>query len=189
MASISGQFAGKVITVTGGASGIGLSTVKYLLSREATVAFCDVSKVEETQAALSEEFDGAKIHGNVVDITDAPAVEQWINGIKEKLGKIDGCVNSAGVAPKAAEPLTAVASDEWDRVIGVNLTGTFNCMRAELKALEDGGSLVNVASAVGLVGAPYAPAYVASKHGMIGLTRLAAQENAARKIRVNAVCP
>src|SRR4051794_4239030 len=105
MASATGQFVGKVITVTGGASGIGLSTVKHLLGRDASVAFCDVSKVEETLASLSDEFPGAKILGSVVDITDAPAVERWINDVKEKLGKIDGCVNSAGVAPKAAEPL------------------------------------------------------------------------------------
>lgn len=96
---------------------------------------------------------------------------------------------SPGIAQQLPLPIADSSLEDWDRVLATNLTGTFNCLRAELKEISDAGSIVNVSSVSGIHGAPGLGAYTASKHGIIGLTKVAAAEIAARGVRVNAVCP
>ncbi|KAK6859222.1 3-oxoacyl-reductase [Apiospora arundinis] len=187
-------FQGKVICITGAAQGIGKATANYLADRGATVSLADQS-FEKGPAVItggdtSIGYDGLamvqrmKMH---VDICEPESVKAWIEATVENFGQIDGCVNNAGqCAPRVFAPITETEMDDWNKVINVNLTGCFNCLKYELKHIVDEGSIVNVASVAGLRGAPNMSAYIASKHGVIGLTRTAAHEGAARKIRVNA---
>ncbi|KAK7993420.1 hypothetical protein PG989_006801 [Apiospora arundinis] len=186
-------FQGKVICITGAAQGIGKATAKYLTDRGAKVSLADQSFEKGPPCdGTSSDYDGLstvqilKMH---VDICEPESVKAWIEATVENFGQINGCVNNAGVLPRVFAPITETEMDDWNKVINVNLTGCFNCLKYELKHIVDEGSIVNVASVAGLRGAPNMSAYIASKHGVIGLTRTAAHEGAARKIRVNAVCP
>ncbi|KAI0552499.1 short-chain dehydrogenase [Xylaria curta] len=183
--------AGKVLAVTGGASGIGFATAQILSQRGATVCIADVDpeamkKAEEYFQPLNVPFSITK-----VDISRREEVESWINGIVEQFGKLDGAANVAGIVGKhhGLREVKELDDGEWDRIIAVNLTGTMYCLRAELQKISDGGSIVNVSSIHGFKGFAKYGAYDASKHGIIGLTRSAAKENGYREVRVNAVAP
>ncbi|KAK0390514.1 hypothetical protein NLU13_0018 [Sarocladium strictum] len=182
---------GKVFAVTGGASGIGLATSRLLCQRGATVCIADID-----QAALdrtSEELgsQGAVFSIKRVDVSRREEVDSWIQGIVDEHGRLDGAANIAGViGPQHSVGSAADLEDEeWDRLIRVNLTGCMYSLRAELRHMVDGGSIVNMASIHGLTGMAYHAAYGASKHGVLGLTRAAAKENGEREIRINAVAP
>ncbi|KAI0016729.1 short-chain dehydrogenase [Xylariomycetidae sp. FL0641] len=182
---------GKVFAITGGASGIGLATAQILSRKGATVCIADVDPA--AMAAAEEYFQplGVPFSMTKVDISKKEEVESWIEGIVEKHGRLDGAANSAGIIGKhhGIRPVADLDDDEWHRIIAVNLTGTMYCMRAELRKIVDGGSIVNVASIHGLHGFARHGAYDASKHGIIGLTKAAAKENGSREVRVNAVAP
>ena len=187
-------FNGKVIAITGGASGIGLETSKMLASRGAKVSISDIQESALTTAVKFIKEAGGDATGTVVNVRDRKAVEFWISSTVSKYGKLDGAVNLAGVIGKqiGVANVEDIDDDEWDFILGVNMNGVLNCMRAEIKEMtkaEKGGSIVNAASIAGITGMPKNGAYIASKHAVIGLTKAAASECGLRNIRVNAIAP
>ena len=136
---------------------------------------------------------------SVLDVRDAAAVESWIEAAVKEFGKLDGAANLAGVIGPTVgvTNIEDIPLSEFDFIIDVNLKGVFNCLRAELKAMKENikggnqkvGSIVNAASIAGISGFPKTPAYVASKHGVVGLTRAAAKECGGGGVRVNAIAP
>jgi NAD(P)-dependent dehydrogenase (short-subunit alcohol dehydrogenase family) len=184
-------FAGKVFAITGGARGIGLATAKHLLARGCTsLSLADRLRPElgTTSQELLQTYPQATIITFDLDVTDAAAVVHWLADVTSKFGGLDGAVNCAGTVGRM-QPIRQMPEHEWNNVIGVNLTGVFNCVRAEMVCMKDGGSIVNVASVGGKIGWEGGAAYCASKHGVIGLTKVAAKELGPQRVRVNAVCP
>jgi NAD(P)-dependent dehydrogenase (short-subunit alcohol dehydrogenase family) len=179
---------GKVIVITGAASGIGLETAKLFASKGARISIADVQ-----EKPLKElEKSGAQVLVTVVDVSDRKQVECWINATVEKFGKLDGVANLAGVIGRQNNiaRIEDVDDDDWDFIMGVNVKGLLNCMRAQIPHFnEKGGSIVNAASILGLMGSKKSIAYVASKHAVVGMTRAAAKELGERNIRVNCFCP
>lgn len=146
--------AGKVFVVTGGASGIGLATAKILSKRGAAVGIADVDP--EAMKSAEEYFSplGVPFTISRVDISKRIEVESWIDSVVDKFGRLDGAANVAGVIGKhhGITSVEEIDDAEWDKIIAVNLTGTMYCLRAELRKVADGGSIVNVSSIHGLKG-------------------------------------
>ncbi|KAM0438903.1 hypothetical protein ACHAPT_001664 [Fusarium lateritium] len=182
---------GKVYAITGGASGIGLATAKVLAQRGATVSIADIDPDARESAASYFRNQGTPFLTTRVDISRRTEVEDWLDDTLQKYGRLDGAANVAGVIGKhhGVRPVADLEDDEWHKIIGINLTGTMYCLRAQLRRVVDGGSIVNVASIHGTKGFAKHGAYDASKHGVIGLTRAAAKENGHREVRINAVAP
>jgi len=183
---------GKVFAVTGAGSGIGFATARILAERGAIVAASDITpsglkvlKDHFTQQA-STSFLVTK-----VDVSKRAEVESWIDEIVSKFGQLDGAANVAGYIGKdhGIRAVSELDDEEWDKIMGVNLKGCMFCLRKELQHIVDGGSIVNVASIHATTGLALHGAYAASKSGMLGLTRVAAQENGHREVRVNAINP
>ena len=166
--------------VTGGASGIGLASAKRLTADGLDVAICDVAPEQLEQV-------GSLVHStHVLDVTDAQAVNELVAGLEP----VDVLVNSAGVVGPNM-PIWEVGDDDWARTISVNLTGTFNTMRAVIGGMRSRGwgRIVNIASIAGKEGNPNLAAYSASKAGVIGLTKSVAKEAAGDGVIVNSVAP
>ncbi|RDW83286.1 NAD(P)-binding protein-7 [Coleophoma crateriformis] len=182
---------GKIIAITGGASGIGLAAAKILSSRGAVVAIADINPQALGEASTYFQFQKAEFMITRLEVTDSSEVNAWIQAVVDKYGRLDGAANCAGILGKhhGIRTVAQLEDDEWDRLLAVNLTGLMYCLRAELGKIVDGGSIVNMASIQGLVGFTETGAYVATKHAVIGLTRTAAKENGAKGIRVNALAP
>lgn len=183
---------GRHALVTGGGRGIGAAVARRLLEEGASVTLLgrDCTVLDAAMQALEPlAVDGAALGAVTADITDADQVSAAVARANGERGPVTLLVNNAGQAHSAPFSKTDLAL--WQRMLDVNLTGTFLCTQAVLPAmLEQGwGRIVNVASTAGLIGYGYVSAYCAAKHGVIGLTRALAQEVAAKGITVNAVCP
>jgi 3-hydroxybutyrate dehydrogenase len=183
------ELAGKVALVTGGGRGIGRAIAVALAEAGADVAVAARSAVELEETAELVRNRGRRALAVPLDVSDPAAVEAAVRQVTSALGPVLILVNNAGVAPSLKFQETT--DDLWQRTININLSGAFYCSRAVLPAmLEAGwGRIVNVASTAAKVGYLYNAAYVASKHGMLGLTRALALEVARKGVTVNAVCP
>lgn len=189
------RLSGKVAMITGGAAGIGKATAQVFAREGAKVVICDVS--EELGSALVKEL-GPDAQFNKVDVCNRAEVQQWVDGVVDRFGKVDILVNNAGITRDAqfikmkdGELVKQMSEEAFDSVISVNLKGVFNCSQAVAPYMvkQQGGVILNASSVVGLYGNFGQTNYVATKAGVVGMTKVWARELGKYGIRVNAVAP
>lgn len=182
------RFTDRVAIVTGAGSGLGRATARRLASEEGRVAVVDLDEGAAAETVKGIEADGCKARAYTVDVSDWSSVEAGIARVANDLGRPEVLVNCAGVGGFAHTE--SETPENWNRIIGVNLTGTFLMCRGVLgHMLDGGGAIVNIASSQGLKGQSYSAAYCASKGGVVNLTRALGFEYRARGVRVNVIAP
>lgn len=180
----------KVVLVTGGASGLGEAAVGLLAAGGAKVVVADLDAARGDAVVAAARDAGAEAQFRATDVTQEADVAAAVAVAIDTWGRLDGAINNAGTTGPGGQ--TADYSlEDWNRVLALNLTGVFLGLKHEIPAMvaNGGGSIVNTSSGAGLVGFAGLPAYVASKHGVVGLTRAAALEYIRAGVRINAVCP
>jgi 3-hydroxybutyrate dehydrogenase len=181
----------KVAVVTGSTSGIGLGIARALAAAGASVVLNGFGKPEEieaTQSAIGADF-GVPVAYSAADMSNPASIAEMIEMAIDMFGSVDILVNNAGIQHVA--PLQEFPVAKWDAIIAINLSSAFHTTRLALPSMiaRKWGRIINIASAHGLVGSPFKSAYVAAKHGMLGLTKVTALETAEMGITCNAVCP
>ncbi|MBV9861962.1 MAG: SDR family NAD(P)-dependent oxidoreductase, partial [Alphaproteobacteria bacterium] len=190
-----GLLDGKAALITGGGGGIGRATALAFAREGARLAIADAAEAASAETVAQVNAGGGQALSITLDVTDAQAVAAMVERVVATYGRIDCAFNNAGIAGfqvDAAGQKTADWSETaFDRMIAVNLKGVWLCLKEELPRMQaqGGGAIVNTASIAGLIGLPTSSAYVAAKHGVIGLTRALALEVARKGVTVNAVCP
>jgi 3-hydroxybutyrate dehydrogenase len=190
-ASATGPLAGKVSLVTGSTSGIGLGIARALAEAGSAVVlngFGVATEIAKTRDQISSEF-GVKVGYSAADMTRPDAIAEMIATTLGEHGRLDVLVNNAGIQYVA--PLAEFPIEKWDTILSINLSSAFHTTRLALPAMRKNkfGRIINIASAHGLVASPFKAAYVAAKHGIVGLTKVAALETAEEGITCNAICP
>ena len=184
------SLAGKVAVVTGAARGIGKAVATHLASAGATVVIADINGKAAGETAVELEKASRTAMGSALDVTKPTQVAAMVEEVLARYGRIDILVNNAGITRDAL--ILRMKEEEWEQVLSVNLDGAFHCARFVLRPMlkqKQGGRIINIASVVGSMGNAGQANYVASKAGLIGLTKALAREVASRGITVNAVSP
>ena len=185
---------GKVVLITGGGSGFGLATALELAKQGARVVIGDLNAQTAEETARLARAKGAEARALLLDVTQEKSVHAFTDEALKAFGRIDAAFNNAGVLGPVKE-IADVALEDFDRIMAVNVRGVWLCLQAQIRAMlrqsppEGGHSIVNMASVAGLAASPMLPAYSASKHAVVGMTRSAARSYGRRGIRVNCVCP
>lgn len=179
----------KIVLVTGSGSGIGRAAAILFAAEGAIICLLDIDEAGNAGTLASIEAQGGTARAWRCDVADETSVETAIADIVLTFGRLDGAFNNAGIE-MANRLLPDLDMAEWSRMVAINLTGVFLCMKHATKAMAGhGGAIVNMSSGDGIIGAPYAADYVAAKHGVVGLTRAAACEARHTRVRVNALLP
>jgi 3-hydroxybutyrate dehydrogenase len=182
---------GHVSIVTGSTSGIGQAMAKALAAKGSNIVINglgDAAKIEDERAQIAAEF-GVEVKYHGADMTNGDQIADMVGFAKREFGRLDLLLNNAGV--QFVSPVEAFPIEKWDQIIAINLTASFHSIRAAIPIMkaQRRGRIVNLASAHALVASPFKSAYVAAKHGVLGLTKTVALEVATQGITCNAICP